>query len=62
MQTILQSSVMDAGHEGADEFVDMNAVAGAVGRAVGQAVDPAKVALASPATVKGAGTDPGAPQ
>ncbi|HWT85672.1 MAG TPA: flotillin domain-containing protein [Myxococcales bacterium] len=51
MQTILQSSVMMPAMKELMKFVDMNAVAGAVSQAV-QAVDPAKVAVASPAPVK----------
>jgi len=51
MQTILQSSVMMPAMKELMRFVDMNAVAGAVSQAV-QAVDPAKVAVASPAPVK----------
>jgi uncharacterized membrane protein YqiK len=51
MQTILQSSVMMPAMKELMKFVDMNAVAGAVSQAV-QAVDPAKVTVASPAPVK----------
>jgi hypothetical protein len=51
MQTILQSSVMIPAMKELMKFVDVNAVAGAVSQAV-QAVDPAKVAAASPAPVK----------
>ena len=51
MQTILQSSVMMPAMKELMKFVDMNAVAGAVSQAV-QAVDPAKVAVVSPAPVK----------
>src|SRR5882762_3375162 len=51
MQTILQSSVMMPAMKELMKFVDMNSVAGAVSQAV-QAVDPAKVTVASPAPVK----------
>jgi hypothetical protein len=46
MQTILQTSVMMPAMKELMKFVDMNAVTGALSRAV-QTVDPARIAAAS---------------